>query len=265
MLQDQQTQKLTISSVPPKNPKNLSNYEIISPLGRGANSYVYKAINKKTKKTVAIKVIEIKNNIDKEKVENEIKIHKSLNHKNIVKFLDCFFDESNFYLILEFCEKGELFFFLKKRGNFLEDFEIVKICWQILDVLDFLWKNSVIHGDIKLGNILLDTDLNVKIGDFGLSRFSENKNYKSFEKKSHRKKSEVFKSKRRKKMYSVANYACLKDNKQKDYFYEMEENLKNQNEKNSIQKRIIYKAEETLKENNLSKNYISLTKKKERE
>ena len=102
----------------------LVNYEIFYPIGRGTFSFVYKALHRPTNRMVALKVIQYSSEKDKERIQNEINIHSKLNHPNIVKLLDFFNDESNFYLVLENCENGEFYSYVKKnkkkvsrRGN----------------------------------------------------------------------------------------------------------------------------------------------------
>lgn len=98
----------------------------------------------------------------------EITIHKSLHHKNIVQFYSFFDDPQNVYIILELCKKRSMME-LHKRRKIITDFECRYYIFQILDGLKYLHDRKIIHRDLKLGNLFLNDDLMVKIGDFGLA------------------------------------------------------------------------------------------------
>jgi cell cycle serine/threonine-protein kinase CDC5/MSD2 len=104
----------------------------------------------------------------KKKLLAEIKIHKSLNHPNVVQFVDCFEDETNVYILLEICPNQSLMDMLKKRKRFTEP-EAKYFITQIIGAVTYMHDRRVIHRDLKLGNIFLDEDMNAKIGDFGLA------------------------------------------------------------------------------------------------
>lgn len=104
----------------------------------------------------------------KEKMTQEIQIHKTLDHKNVVKFFDFFDDPNNIYIVLELC-KSRSMMELHKRRPVVSDYECRFYISQILDGVKYLHDKRIIHRDLKLGNIFLNDNLNVKIGDFGLA------------------------------------------------------------------------------------------------
>lgn len=104
----------------------------------------------------------------KEKMVQEIDIHKSLNHRNIVGFHSVFDDVSNIYMVLELCKSRSMMELLKRR-KILTDPECRYYFERILQGVKFLHDLKIIHRDLKLGNIFLDCNLEVKIGDFGLA------------------------------------------------------------------------------------------------
>lgn len=110
----------------------------------------------------------IKNDKTKTKLLSEIKIHKSMNHTNIVKFVDCFEDDINVYILLEICPNQSLMDLLKKRKVLTEP-EVRFFMTQIIGGIKHMHTRRVIHRDLKLGNIFFDPDMNLKIGDFGLA------------------------------------------------------------------------------------------------
>ncbi|KAK7684632.1 hypothetical protein QCA50_012213 [Cerrena zonata] len=86
-------------------------YKLMNLLGEGAFSKVYKAVNVVKNETVAIKIIDKGNLSTKQlmNIKNEINIMSKLNHINLLKLLDSFNNESYCYLILEYCDGGEIF------------------------------------------------------------------------------------------------------------------------------------------------------------
>lgn len=99
-------------------------------------------------------------------VEREIVIMKLLNHPNIVHLYDVWETSSHVYLVLEYTQGGELLDYICKQGP-LSKREAVKYFRQIIDAVDYLHRFNIAHRDIKLENILLDKNRNIKITDFG--------------------------------------------------------------------------------------------------
>lgn len=98
----------------------------------------------------------------------EVKIHSSLRHANVVRFSHFFEDAHSYYMLLELCH-NQSFSELMKRRKRLTEPEVQYYMLQILDALDYLHSIGVIHRDLKLGNILLDRNMCIKIGDLGLA------------------------------------------------------------------------------------------------
>ena len=146
-------------------------YQKASFLGKGGFARVYEFINIESKKTYAGKVIE-KTSLCKSRVRQklmtEIKIHKSLNHPNIVKFEHFFEDSENVYILLELCQNHSLSELIRRRKR-LTEIEVQYYLSQIIDSLIYLHGQKVIHRDIKLGNLLLNEKMQIKLADFGLA------------------------------------------------------------------------------------------------
>lgn len=99
---------------------------------------------------------------------SEIKIHKSLKHRNIVKFEHVFEDKDNVYILLELCKNETLSELLKRRKR-LTEFETRVYTKQIADALSYMHGHMIIHRDLKLSNMFLSDKMEVKLGDFGLA------------------------------------------------------------------------------------------------
>ena len=109
-------------------------------------------------------------------VLNEINILKKIDHPNIVKIFGFFISKSNYYLLTEYCEGGDLFDLINSN-NFTE-MQVAYIMYQIFSAINYCHKMKIIHRDIKPENILIvDRDKNnyprVKICDFGTSKMVE--------------------------------------------------------------------------------------------
>ncbi|KAF3087310.1 Cell cycle serine/threonine-protein kinase cdc5/MSD2 [Orbilia oligospora] len=104
----------------------------------------------------------------KSKFLGELQVHKTMEHPNIVRFKECFEDSQNVYMILELCNNKSLMDLLRRRKFFTEP-EARFFLIQMLGAVKYMHSRNVIHRDLKLGNIFLDENLNVKIGDFGLA------------------------------------------------------------------------------------------------
>ena len=137
------------------------NYRIIKKLGQGTFGQVYKIMQLKTGNIRALKIIP-KNNLrtgftDKD-ITREINIMKNLDHPHIIKLYEFYKDTENYYLVNEFCTEGDLSEKMNKL-KFLPE-PIVKILMaQIFSAVLYLNNRGIIHGDLKLENILVDSYL----------------------------------------------------------------------------------------------------------
>ncbi|XP_037037150.1 serine/threonine-protein kinase polo [Bradysia coprophila] len=146
-------------------------YKRLRFFGKGGFAKCYEIRETKSEQIFAGKIVPkslmIKHN-QREKMTQEIAIHQSLEHKNIVKFLSFFEDPTNVYIVLELCKKRSMME-LHKRRRVITDYECRFYVYQILEGVKYLHDHNIIHRDLKLGNLFLNDQLNVKIGDFGLA------------------------------------------------------------------------------------------------
>ncbi|KAK7583839.1 hypothetical protein V9T40_004802 [Parthenolecanium corni] len=139
--------------------------------GKGGFAKCYEIKDTNTNRTYAGKIVSkkllVKSN-QKEKMTQEITIHRSVRHKQIVGFHGFFEDDDFVYVILELCHRRSLME-LHRRRKALTEPETRYYMKQILDGVLYLHENGIIHRDLKLGNLFLNDDIEVKIGDFGLA------------------------------------------------------------------------------------------------
>ncbi|KAI1081493.1 cell division control protein [Whalleya microplaca] len=148
----------------------LRDYRLGECLGKGAFGSVYKAIHWGTGEAVAVKQIKLVNlpRSELRMIEAEIDLLKNLNHDNIVKYIGFVKSTDCLNIILEYCENGSLHSICKAYGKFPENLVGVYMT-QVLQGLQYLHDQGVIHRDIKGANILTTKDGKVKLADFGVS------------------------------------------------------------------------------------------------
>ena len=150
-------------------------YEEIKELGKGGFGRVIKVLNKLDNKYYALKEILIR-----EETENDIKnyqkeadILSKFNCENIVKYYDSFNENEKFYILMEYCDGQNLKEFINKNKNnntLIEEKILYNIIIQICIGIKEIQKMKIIHRDLKPENIFMNENMNIKIGDFGISK-----------------------------------------------------------------------------------------------
>eukprot|EP00511_Aplanochytrium_stocchinoi_P001182 CAMPEP_0204828898 /NCGR_PEP_ID=MMETSP1346-20131115/6859_1 /ASSEMBLY_ACC=CAM_ASM_000771 /TAXON_ID=215587 /ORGANISM="Aplanochytrium stocchinoi, Strain GSBS06" /LENGTH=346 /DNA_ID=CAMNT_0051958295 /DNA_START=240 /DNA_END=1277 /DNA_ORIENTATION=- len=150
---------------------NLRDFELGDALGRGKYGVVYKARIKRSKKIVALKVlnkIQLEEDNMHEQLRLEVEIHSRLKHPNIIQLLGYFYDPKRVYLMLEYCPKGELYKEMKRQPNSrFEEKVAASFIAQLASALSLCHSYNIIHRDVKPENILLSEDYVLKLADFG--------------------------------------------------------------------------------------------------
>ena len=151
------------------NPIILKDYTIIKDIGEGNFGKVELSILNTTNEQYAIKIL------NKQKLKsqtksssfNEIEILSKLNHPNIIHVEKILEDNENYYIIMEYCENGELFDYIVNKEK-LGYKETSIFFYQLINGVEYIHKQNFAHRDLKPENLLLTKNKKLKIIDFGL-------------------------------------------------------------------------------------------------
>ncbi|KAF8404758.1 hypothetical protein HHK36_009647 [Tetracentron sinense] len=153
--------------------RKVGKYEVGRTIGEGTFAKVKFAQNTETGESVAMKVLD-RSTIIKHKmvdqIKREISIMKLVRHPYVVRLHEVLASRTKIYIILEFITGGELFDKIVHQGR-LSETESRRYFQQLIDGVDYCHSKGVYHRDLKPENLLLDSEGNLKISDFGLSAF----------------------------------------------------------------------------------------------
>lgn len=150
-------------------------YDIQELIGEGSYAKVYKCSEKESGNIYAVKELQIGEKVsDIEAIREEMKIWKGLQHENIVSLHRTFTDNSCFYLVCEYLDSGSLFDEIVGQKVYTEG-QARSIMKQLLQALEYLHGQRIVHRDVKADNLLLSRSkhsdhVTVKLADFGLAR-----------------------------------------------------------------------------------------------
>ncbi|XP_058448995.1 serine/threonine-protein kinase fused [Malaya genurostris] len=147
----------------------MDRYFINNLVGEGSFGKVYKAVNKETKITVALKIISKRGRSgrDLKGLRGECEIQRNLQHPNIIRMLDSFETENEIIAVTEFA-RTDLHSLL--RDGSLGEPKTQNITYDLVSALYYLHSHRILHRDLKPQNILLDKNMTAKLCDFGFAR-----------------------------------------------------------------------------------------------
>jgi len=155
------------------NKSSLDEYVIGKQIGQGAYAVVRVGLHKPSNKKVAMKIYKKYKLVDpnrRKSVKREIKLMEKMKHNSIVKLYEVIDTEKYVILVMEYVGGGSLHGYLKSKPNRrLDEKEARRIFKQVLEAIRYCHSRHITHRDIKLENLLLDDQLNIKIIDFGFS------------------------------------------------------------------------------------------------
>lgn len=154
--------------------KKIEDYVLENKIGEGQFGTVYKAKNIKTGNYFAIKVISkslFKNNkLMRRQLKRETMIMSQSRHENLMFLHRSFETDRNYYLVLDYCEGGDLENFIcRHKIKYFSELEAINVIRQIMRGFQELRARNVMHRDLKLENIFIK-GANVILGDFGAAK-----------------------------------------------------------------------------------------------
>ncbi|MCL2040689.1 MAG: FHA domain-containing serine/threonine-protein kinase [Bacteroidales bacterium] len=150
----------------------IPHYHVDSLIESGGTAAVYRGVDLRSGYEVAIKALfpsRAKDDFIMERFREEANHYLYLSHPNIVKLVEFVEDRDKFYLIMEFVNGTPLDVYLNTRTVPMSDETVIPLFCQILDTIDYLHQNEILHLDIKPGNIMVLKNWNIKILDMGIS------------------------------------------------------------------------------------------------
>ena len=157
---------------------SLEDFEVLYTIGRGLVGQVYLVRHTALGETYAMKVIPKAFVVEANMVAHaaaEAHILKSVSHPFVVRLVFSFQTPDSLVLIMEFMHGGDMAYLLRRRIMLRED-EVVFYAAEIAEALVFLHNESIVHRDLKTGNILLDIEGHVRLTDFGFAKVLEPSN-----------------------------------------------------------------------------------------
>ena len=156
----------------------LKDYTYVKDIGEGNFGKVKLSILNSTQEKYAIKILDKEKlkSQTKSKLFNEIEIISRLKHPNIIYVDKILEDDKNYYIIMEYCEKGELFDYIVEQER-LDPIESSIFFYQLINAVEYIHKQGFVHRDLKPENLLLTKDKIIKIIDFGLCHNFNDKQY----------------------------------------------------------------------------------------
>eukprot|EP00123_Amoebidium_parasiticum_P012882 comp21633_c0_seq1/m.30373 comp21633_c0_seq1/g.30373 ORF comp21633_c0_seq1/g.30373 comp21633_c0_seq1/m.30373 type:complete len:764 (-) comp21633_c0_seq1:333-2624(-) len=150
----------------------VGHYDVGKTIGKGNFAIVKEGRHRITQETVAIKMID-KSKVDGcslKKIFREVQIMKLLDHPHVIRLYQVMETSRMLYLVMEYAQGGEIFDHLVAHGR-MKEVEARRKFHQIVSAVHYCHQRRVVHRDLKAENLLLDSELNVKIADFGFSNY----------------------------------------------------------------------------------------------
>ncbi|XP_058191318.1 L-type lectin-domain containing receptor kinase IX.1-like [Rhododendron vialii] len=151
-----------------------NNFEEGQKLGEGGFGGVYRGFLRESNSYIAVKRISKGSKQGIKEYATEVKIISRLRHRNLVQLIGWCHEKKELLLVYEFMENGSLDFHLFQGKSLLTWGTRYKIAQGLASALLYLheeWEQCVVHRDVKSSNVMLDSNFNAKLGDFGLARF----------------------------------------------------------------------------------------------
>uniref|UniRef100_A0A182T8Y4 Serine/threonine-protein kinase ULK3 n=1 Tax=Anopheles maculatus TaxID=74869 RepID=A0A182T8Y4_9DIPT len=152
----------------------IADYRLLERIGSGTYAIVYRAMHKTTQEILAVKVMAKSkpSNSAMDNVISEISLLKKLKHRHIVEMRDFLWDDENIYILMEYCNAGNLSSYIKQNRT-LDEGTCKRFLQQLALALRYMRQHDVSHLDLKPANLLLTKvsgTYTLKVGDFGFAQ-----------------------------------------------------------------------------------------------
>ncbi|XP_010899397.2 serine/threonine-protein kinase Nek4 isoform X2 [Esox lucius] len=157
----------------------MNDYIFIRVVGKGSYGEVNLVKHKTDRKQYVIKKLNLSTSSKRERraAEQEAQLLSQLRHPNIVTYRESWEEDCQLYIVMGFCEGGDLYHRLKQqKGELLPERQVVEWFVQIAMALQYLHEKHILHRDLKTQNIFLTKTNIIKVGDLGIARVLENQN-----------------------------------------------------------------------------------------
>ncbi|KAL3362517.1 hypothetical protein AABB24_015091 [Solanum stoloniferum] len=150
---------------------NPNDYKLLEEVGYGASATVYRAIYLPYNEVIAVKCLDLDRcNSNLDDIRREAQTMSLIDHPNVIKSFCSFVVENYLWVVMPFMAEGSCLHLMKiAYPDGFEESAICSMLKETLKALEYLHRHGHIHRDVKAGNILLDTNGAVKLGDFGVS------------------------------------------------------------------------------------------------
>ncbi|KAF5753454.1 putative protein kinase STE-STE20-Fray family [Helianthus annuus] len=150
---------------------NPDDYNLLEEVGYGASATVYRAIYLPSNDVVAVKCLDLERiNSNLDDIRREAQTMSLIDHPNVIRAFCSFVVNQNLWVVMPFMAEGSCLHLMKTAyPDGFEESAIASILKETLKALEYLHQHGHIHRDVKAGNILLDTNGVIKLGDFGVS------------------------------------------------------------------------------------------------
>lgn len=147
-----------------------SRYRILRKLGQGGMGAVYEAFDLHVSAIVALKETSNSENISLQAFRKEAKLLANLHHESLPLVMDCFYENGGWFFVMEYIEGNDIERSLEEKKSPFATEDVLHWADQILDALEYLHENGIIHLDIKPSNLKLTNRRKIKLLDFGISK-----------------------------------------------------------------------------------------------
>ncbi|GKA92821.1 serine/threonine-protein kinase BLUS1 isoform X1 [Tanacetum coccineum] len=150
---------------------NPNDYKLCEEVGYGASATVYRAIYLPNNDVIAVKSLDLERiNSNLDDIRREAQTMSLIDHPNVIRAFCSFAVNQNLWVVMPFMAEGSCLHLMKTAyPDGFEESAIASILKETLKALEYLHRHGHIHRDVKAGNILLDTNGEIKLGDFGVS------------------------------------------------------------------------------------------------